>query len=78
MCCQILASKACFKFAADLGFKEIHVEALPCYIMAGKGGGAGPAPDIRHQPPGKELNVYHNIVLALLAQWLRLQGTICY
>ena len=34
---HISASKACF--AADLGFKEIHVEALPCDVMAGEGGG---------------------------------------
>ncbi len=32
----ISASKACF--AADLGFKEIHVEALPGDVMAGAGG----------------------------------------
>ncbi len=24
----------------------------------GRGGGADPAPDVRHQPPGKEVNVY--------------------
>ena len=48
---HISGSKACF--AADLGFKEIHVEARPGDVMAGAGGGAGPAPDVRHQPPGK-------------------------
>lgn len=50
---HISASKACF--AADLGFKEIHVEARPGDVMAGAGGAAGPAPDVllvRHQPPG--------------------------
>jgi hypothetical protein len=39
--CHILASKACFKFAADLGFKGIHVEARPSIagnVMAGPGG----------------------------------------
>ena len=46
VCCNISASKACF--AADLGYKEIHVEALPGDVMAGAGGGAGPAQDIRH------------------------------
>ena len=47
---HISASKACF--AADLGFKEILVEARPGDVMAGAGGAAGPAPDVRHQPPG--------------------------
>ena len=47
---HIRASKPCF--AAGLGFKEIHVEARPGDVMAGAGGSAGPAPDVRHQPPG--------------------------
>ena len=47
---HIAASKACF--AADRGFKEIHVEALAGDVMAGAGGAAGPAPDVRHQPAG--------------------------
>ncbi len=47
---HISASKACF--AADLGFKEIHVDALASNVMVGAGGAAGPAPDICHQPPG--------------------------
>jgi hypothetical protein len=38
--------------AADMGFREIQVEALPGDVMAGGGGAAGPAPDIGHQPPG--------------------------
>jgi hypothetical protein len=29
-----------------------QVEALACDVMAGAGGAAGPAPDVRHQPPG--------------------------
>jgi hypothetical protein len=48
--CHIRASKACF--AADLSFKEILVDALAGDFMAGAGGAAGPAPDLRHQPPG--------------------------
>jgi hypothetical protein len=36
--CHILASTACFKIAADLGFKESHVEAWHCDVMAGAGG----------------------------------------
>ncbi len=40
--------KACL--AADLGFKEIHVDARACDVKAARGAGcaAGPAP--RHQP----------------------------
>jgi hypothetical protein len=36
--------------AADLGFKEIHVDARACYVMAARGAvcAAGPVP--RHQP----------------------------
>ena len=48
---HIRGSKPCF--AADLGYKEIHVEARAGDVMAGAGGAAGPAPDVRHQPPGK-------------------------
>ncbi len=44
---HIRASKACF--AADLGFTEIHVDARAGDVMAGAGGAAGPAPDVRHQ-----------------------------
>ena len=47
---QIAAAKPCR--AADMGFREIQVEARPGDVMAGGGGAAGPAPDIRHQPPG--------------------------
>ncbi len=34
----------------DPGFREIQVEALAGDVMAGAGGTAGPAPDVRHQP----------------------------
>ncbi len=47
---HIAAAKTCR--AADMGYREIQVEARPCDVMAGGGGAAGPAPDIRHQPPG--------------------------
>ncbi len=47
--CHISASKPCF--FAGMGFQEIAVEARPGDSMAGGGGGAGPAPDVRHQPP---------------------------
>jgi hypothetical protein len=36
------------------------VEALPGDVMAGAGGAAGPAPDVRHQPPGRTEYIYHN------------------
>ncbi len=60
---HISASKACF--AADLGYKEIHGEALPGVVMAGAGGAAGPAPEVRHQPPGTTIYIYiyYNYVL---------------
>ncbi len=38
-------ARACF--AIDLGLKEIQVEALPGYVMAGAGGAAGPTPNRR-------------------------------
>ncbi len=47
---QIAAAKPCR--AADMGFREIEVEARPGDVMAGGGGTAGPAQEIRHQPPG--------------------------
>ncbi len=48
---HISATKSC----CDLGFQEVHVEARASDVMAGAGGAAGPAPDVRHQahqPPG--------------------------
>ena len=50
VCRQIAAAKPCR--VADMGFREIQVEALPGDVMAGGGGAAGPAPDMRHQQPG--------------------------
>ena len=47
---HIAASKNCR--AADLGYREIHVEARAGDLLAGGGGAAGPPPDVRHQPPG--------------------------
>jgi hypothetical protein len=37
---------------AGLGFRQVHVEARAGDVMAGAGGAAGPAQDVRHQPPG--------------------------
>jgi hypothetical protein len=40
VCSHISASKAALAcFAVDLGFKEIHVEALPGDVMQGAGAG---------------------------------------
>ena len=47
---HIAAAKHCR--AADLGYREIQVEAQAGDVMAGAEGAAGPAPDVRHQPPG--------------------------
>jgi hypothetical protein len=48
---HIARSKQCFQ--AKLGYREIQVAARPGDGMAGPGGGAGPAPDVRHQRPGE-------------------------
>ncbi len=48
---HIAASRPCH--AADAGIRTIQVEeARAGDIMAGAGGAAGPAPDVRHQPAG--------------------------
>ena len=38
--------------AADLGIREIVLETRQTDAMVGGSGAAGPAPDLRHQPPG--------------------------
>ena len=58
---HIAASKQCFK--AGAGFREIQLSARPGDGMAGAGGGAGPAPDVRHQPPGEFSNLTRLIPL---------------
>ena len=35
-----------------MGIREILLEARAGDVMAGGGGAAGPAPDVRHQPAG--------------------------
>jgi hypothetical protein len=47
---HISATESCRE--AGLGFPEVHVEARAGEVMAVVGGAAGPAPDVRHQPPG--------------------------
>ena len=37
---------------ARCGSQDQEVEARAGDVMAGAGGAAGPAPDVRHQPPG--------------------------
>ncbi len=49
---HISATKSCRE--AGFGFRELHVEARAGDVMAGAGGGAGPAPGVRHQPPGEK------------------------
>ena len=53
---HISAAKACS--AADLGFREMHLDVRAGDVMAGEGGAAGPAPDVRHQPEGKIVYIY--------------------
>ena len=47
---HIAASKPCRD--ARMGIREILLEARAGDVMAGGGGAAGPAPDVRHQPAG--------------------------
>ena len=47
-----LSSRCCRE--VGLGFREVHVQARAGDVMAGAGGAAGPAPDVRHQPPGEK------------------------
>ena len=55
---HISASPACR--AAKAGIRTILVEARAGDIMAGAGGAAGPAPDVRHQPQGDVLPAMQN------------------
>jgi hypothetical protein len=57
--------------------KEIYVEALPCYVMAGWGGLLVLRRTYVTNLQVPKLNVYYNIVSLLLAQWLRLPDSIC-
>ena len=55
---HIAASPVCR--AAKAGIRTIQVEALAGDVMAGAGGAEGPAPDVRHQPPGDVLPAMQN------------------
>ncbi len=47
--------------------------------MAGSGGSAGPAPDIRHQPPGRTLVVYYDLGLVCIdAASIVVKAAVCY
>ena len=63
---HIAASKPCR--ASDLGYREIQVEALAGDVMAGAGGAAGPAPDVRHQPPGDVIEESRASLIYTLSQ----------
>jgi hypothetical protein len=47
---HIAASRPCS--AAKMGIREIQVDVRTSDVLAGAGGAAGPAPDVRHQPEG--------------------------
>ncbi len=55
---HIAASPVCR--AAKAGIRTIQVEARAGDVMAGAGGAAGPAPDVRHQPQGDVLPAVQN------------------
>ena len=50
---HIAASRPCS--AAKMGIREIQVDVRTSDVLAGAGGAAGPAPDVRHQPEGAVL-----------------------
>jgi hypothetical protein len=61
---HIAASKPCRE--ANQGIREIQVEARARAgdVMAGGGGAAGPAPDVRHQPAGDvQAEISNNILI---------------
>jgi hypothetical protein len=39
------------------GYREIPIQIRAVNVMAGGGGGAGPAPSIRHQEPGTQAGI---------------------
>ena len=49
---HIAASKQCRAAKLQVGIREILVDVRTSDVMAGAGGGAGPAPDVQHQPEG--------------------------
>ncbi len=54
---HIAASKPCC--AAKMGILQIQVDVRTADVMAGAGGAAGLAPDVRHQPEGTTSPEYH-------------------
>ena len=54
---HIAASKPCR--AAEAVVRMIQVETRAGDVMAGAGGAAGPAPDVRHQPAGDVFRIQH-------------------
>ena len=47
--------------AAELGVREIVLETRPTDAMVGGTGAAGPAPILRHQPPGWALQCQQKV-----------------
>ncbi len=45
-------AKACR--SAGMGYREMPIQIRAVDVMSGGGGGAGPAPSIRHQAPGTQ------------------------
>jgi hypothetical protein len=59
---HIAASKPCRD--ANMGIREILLEARAGDVMSGGGGAAGPTPDVRHQPAGDvQADIQNNIVI---------------
>ncbi len=59
---HIAALKPCRD--ANMGIREILLEVRAGDVMAGGGGAAGPAPDVRHQPAGDvQAEIRKNILI---------------
>jgi hypothetical protein len=65
---HIAAMKQCTE--ANLGIREIQVEAQACDVMGGGGGAAGPAQDVRHQPAGDVQAEIPTNILIPCGKWL--------
>jgi hypothetical protein len=59
---HIAATKPCRE--ANMGIREVLLEAQAGDVMAGVGGAVGPAPDVRHQPAGDvQAEIQNNILI---------------
>ncbi len=50
--CNQLALSRSVSCRANMGIREIQVDVWTSDVMAGAGGAAGPAQDVRHEPAG--------------------------